>query len=87
MGGDHDEADERHHLHAIGENVIGVLPIHRAGKQQNTQAGKRTHHEAIGFEIERLHDNLHRKGGNDGHDGNPDLIGRRGLLVLRSGDG
>jgi hypothetical protein len=25
-GGDHDEADHRHHLHAFGEQVVGVLP-------------------------------------------------------------
>ena len=64
-----------------------MLPIHRAGKQQNSQAGQRADHEAIGFEVESLHDNLHRKGGNDGHDGHPHLIGRGVLLVLLSRDG
>src|SRR5690606_4183593 len=39
VGGNHDEADHGHHLHALGEEVIGLAPAHHTGHGKHDEAG------------------------------------------------
>ncbi|MCY1242270.1 hypothetical protein D9M72_552220 [compost metagenome] len=59
-GGDHDEADHGHHLHALGEQVIRFLPAHHTRQRENHEAQQRA-------DDHRVQPELHHERDQDGH--------------------
>src|SRR5690554_7487373 len=75
VGGNHDEADHGHHLHALGEEVIGLAPTHHTGHEKHDEAGQRAHDH-------RVQPQLHGKGRYHRHQCHQQGLGTVDDLVL-----
>ncbi len=60
--GDHDETDGGHHLHAFGEQVVGLLPAHHAGQREDHETDQRA-------DDHRVQPQLCDERGDDGYPG------------------
>ena len=66
-GGDHDEADERHHAHPLGEGILALAELDDAATGEDDEAGQCPQHDAVGHQLQPQ-----RHG--DGQQGDPDVV-------------
>ena len=82
LGRNHDEPDDGHHLHPLGEDVVGVAPGHRTGDEEDHQPHERSDEQTVRFGSGRLHPQLHPEARNDSDERHDDGIGGRASLPL-----
>ncbi|MNE20072.1 hypothetical protein D3C80_1131760 [compost metagenome] len=66
-GGDHDEADEGHHAHALGEGILALAKLDDATAGEDDETGEGPQHYAVGHQLQP-------QGDGDGQQGDPDVV-------------